>query len=298
MLKTGPKITILLVVLLVVFPGSFPVGLSAADTGKTSQTRTNPLWELGLFPGAVCMPHYRGSDEYRLWALPLPYLVYRGKIFQLDQEGVRGIFYRSEYLETSISGWGNPPVEDDNDARTGMDELDPVLEAGPSLKWFFAGRHPDRTVYLQWAFRAVFSTGLPDDIDIRHRGFKSALNLVYQHDAPWGNPRWHVGLNTGIDVSDKTYHRYFYEVPAKDALPGRPAYDPDAGFSVWMLSGRVIRRINDRFSLAGYGRWENLAHAAYADSPLVKDENNFMIGCAVIWKIKESKTRVKAFKRE
>ncbi len=38
---------------------------------------------------------------------------------------------------------------------------------------------------------------------------------------------------------------------------------------------------------------ENLSFAAYEDSPLVKDENNFIIGCAVIWKIMTSKTRVK-----
>jgi len=93
-------------------------------------------------------------------------------------------------------------------------------------------------------------------------------------------------------VSDKTYHRYFYEVPAKDVLPDRTGYDPDAGFSVWFISGRVMRRISDRVSVAAYGRWENLSFAAYVDSPLVKNENNFILGIAAIWQIKESETRV------
>jgi MipA family protein len=282
-----------LMVSVIFFPDGIPSGPSVAHAGEPVETQTEPLWEVGLFPGALYIPHYRGSDEYKLWALPLPYLIYRGKFLRLDQEGVRGIFYRSEHLETSISGWGNPPVEDDNDTRTGMDELDPVIEAGPSVKWYFTGRHPDRTVYLQWAVRGVFSAGLSGGPDIRHQGFKSAINLVWQHDAPWGDPRWHAGLNSGIDISDKKYHRYFYEVPERDALAQRPAYDPDAGFSVWFISGRVMRTISDRISVAAYGRWENLSLAAYEDSPLVKDENNFIIGCAVIWKIMTSKTRVK-----
>lgn len=288
MLKSGRKTCIQPIQLLLFFMAVSFAGFPTAGAGETDLSPSKPLWEVGLFPGAVYMPHYRGSDEYKLWALPLPYLIYRGKIFQLDQEGARGIFYRSEYLETSISGWGNPPVEDDNNARTGMEDLDPVVEAGPSLKWYFTGRHADKTVYLQCAVRTAFSTGLFHDPDVRYRGFKSAVNLVFQHDAPWGNPQWQVGLNTGIDVSDKTYHRYFYRVSAEDALPARPAYDPSEGFSVWMISGRVLRRIDDRFSVAGYCRWENLSLAAYADSPLVNDENNFIMGFAAIWKIKES----------
>lgn len=268
------------------------MGWSAAPSfvsaGQSAGVRSEPLWEAGLLPGMLYMPHYRGSDEYRLWALPLPYVIYRGKFFQLDQDGVRGIFYRSEHLETSVSGWGNPPVADDNDARTGMDELDPVFEVGPSVKWYVAGRHPERTLYIQLALRGVFSTTLPGGLDVRHRGFKSALNLVWQHHAPWGDPRWHIGLNTGMDASDRKYHRYFYEVPAADARPGRPAYDPDPGFSVWFVSGRLMRNITDRVSVAAYGRWENLAWAAYADSPLVTAENNVIAGLALIWKIMES----------
>ncbi|MFO7964845.1 MAG: MipA/OmpV family protein [Desulfobacterales bacterium] len=288
-MKTGRNVSLsrsFILFCVLVFIIGIPGRLCAA--GKSGVT-TEPLWEFGLFPGAVYMPHYRGSDEYRLWALPLPYVIYRGKFFELDQEGVRGIFYRSENLETTLSGWGNPPVADDNRARTGMSELDSVIEAGPSLKWYFTGRHPYRTIYLQFAARAAFSVGIPDNIDIRHRGFKSAMNLVYQHDAPWGNPRWHMGLNTGIEFSDKSLHEYFYEVPPKDARPGRPAFEPDAGLSVLSLSGRIIRRISERLSFAGYVRWEYVSPAAYADSPLVQDDHNFFIGCAAIWKLKESR---------
>ena len=35
-----------------------------------------PLWEAGVFCGAVRIPHYRGSDEYSDYFVPIPYFVF------------------------------------------------------------------------------------------------------------------------------------------------------------------------------------------------------------------------------
>jgi outer membrane scaffolding protein for murein synthesis (MipA/OmpV family) len=252
-----------------------------------------PLWEVGLFPGAIRMPHYRGSDEYTLWAMPLPYVIYRGDILQLDREGFQGIFKRSAHWEASISGWGNPPVDEDNKAREGMDELDPVIEAGPSLKWYFTGRNPDRELYLKWALRGVASVGVPDDLHTAWRGVKSAINLVWVLDAPFGRRNWEASANAGLEAADSTYHRYFYAVEPADALPDRPVYRPEKGFSGLTLSGRLIYAMTDRLSLAGYSRWENVSWAAYTDSPLVKEENNFIVGVALVWTLITSEARAR-----
>jgi outer membrane scaffolding protein for murein synthesis (MipA/OmpV family) len=101
-------------------------------------------------------------------------------------------------------------------------------------------------------------------------------------------------MNTGIEFGDRKYHRYFYEVPLTDATPNRPAYDPDPGISAFILSFRLIRDINTRVSIAGYTRWENLSKAAYRKSPLVKEKNNFIVGGALIWTIKQSETLVRS----
>jgi MipA family protein len=256
-----------------------------------AEKKALPLWEVGLFPGVIRMPHYRGSDEYTLWAMPLPYVIYRGDILQLDREGIQGIFQRSEHWETSLSGWGNPPVDEDNKAREGMDELDPVIEVGPSLKWYFAGRRPDQSLYLKWALRAVGSVGFPDDFHTAWRGFKSAINLVYVNDAPFGRDRWQASANTGLEAADSTYHRYFYAIDAAEARPERPAYRPKKGFSGATFSVRLIYAMTDRLSVAGYGRWENVSRAAYTDSPLVKEKNNVIVGAAMIWTIMVSEAR-------
>jgi len=49
-----------------------------------------PRWELGLGLAGLSIPDYRGSDEQRGYLLPLPYVQYRGEIFQIDREGAHG----------------------------------------------------------------------------------------------------------------------------------------------------------------------------------------------------------------
>ena len=90
------------------------------------------LWEFGLFSGAARVPHYRGSDEYNIYALPFPYFIYRGEIIQASRDGLKGVFYKNNYIETNISLSGNPPVDGNNNARQGMPDLDALFELGPA----------------------------------------------------------------------------------------------------------------------------------------------------------------------
>ena len=36
-----------------------------------------PLWECGVLGGFTRLPDYKGSDQYTVYAVPLPYFVYR-----------------------------------------------------------------------------------------------------------------------------------------------------------------------------------------------------------------------------
>ncbi len=263
-------------------------------TDSATSSSTKPLWTLGLFNGVARLPLYRGSATYRIYALPLPYLIYRGKIIQSDREGLRGIFFRSESLETSISIFGNPPVNENDTAREGMGDLDPILEIGPALKWFFLGRAPRQYLYLSPAFRWVTSVGLPDNLKFSYQGWRFLINLVYQNDAIWGNEQWGSGFKVGIDFADRRYNGYFYDVSEEYALPGRPAFDADSGYGGFMVSGNLIYRINHHFSIAVYGRWDALAGAIYQDSPLVEENNNFTAAAALIWTIATSRKQVDA----
>lgn len=283
------------VILCIIFISLFYRPALADDTKQINTVvRTKPLWELHLFNSMARLPLYRGSDEHKTYFFPLPYLIYRGKIFQADRGGLRGVFFRSEYLETTFSFFGNPPVDDDDTAREGIGELDAIIEAGPALKWFFLGRHPRQYLYLRPALRWTASIGLPDDLKTRHRGWRFLTNLIYQYEPPWWDNRWRFGVNLGVDFADRRYHGYLYDVPPEHALPDRVAYEADGGFGGVSLAGSLRHQFNDHFSVVIYGRWDILAGAVYRDSPLVDTENNFIGAIALNWRLYTSKKRVDA----
>ncbi len=195
-----------------------------------------PLWEFGLFNAAARIPHYRGSCEYTWYALPLPYLIYRGEIFQSDREGVRGIFYKGEYFETNISFFGNPPVEGDNEARQDMPDLKGLFEAGPALKWFFMGRHPENKLYLNFSLRASSSIGFENGPEFACQGFTGGLNLNFHDLRFYKRHGFKIFLDAGIDFGSRKYNAYFYDVENEFVTPSRNFYESSEGYAGSSLS--------------------------------------------------------------
>jgi outer membrane scaffolding protein for murein synthesis (MipA/OmpV family) len=279
--------------LLLLWLAAFPAvaGGEPSDTAPVPADKRAPLWEAGIFGGVLRYPDYRGSDEYTLYALPLPYIVYRGRRVQADRDGVRGIFWRHPDLEFDLSFFGNPPVRGDNQAREGMDDLDPIVELGPALRWFPLGRLPADSLYLQLAGRRVASLAWEEGPRFSAEGYRGELHLIWFRPDLLGDGRLGGGLNIGCDVSDSDLNGYFYDVGAGDVRPGRGAYHAGGGYSGVWVGGSLIHELTDTLSLAAYARWENISGAAFDTSPLVETENNLIVGGAIIWTLFKSEAR-------
>ncbi len=242
--------------------------------------RKEPLWEVILFTGAVSLPQYPASDENQFYAVPLPYLIYRGEVFKSTREGVRGVLFESDISEWTISLSGNPPVDNGNDAREDMAELDALAGVGPSVKLFLSDRNDPDRLYLQAAFRMMTSIDLKT-IDISHEGYSGELALKYR------NRSWLAGFGTrfgfGVDISfsDDRLNGYYYDVREKDVHEGRPAYNSSGGYSGIHFSANGSAEISKRISIGAYFRWSNYDQTVFEESPLVRDKNNLTIGCAV-----------------
>jgi MipA family protein len=246
-----------------------------------------PLWEIGLFTGAVRLPHYRGSDEHSSYVMPLPYLIYRGEILRADRDGLKGIFWSTERIETELSFSGSPPPADDNNARDGMPNLNAVLEVGPGIKFYLTDRKAQNPLYLRAGVRAAVSVD-KDDLDMAYEGIHGDLKLIYRNRTWFEEQGVFIGRSAGIDFANREYHDYFYRVDQMYARPGRPAYDAEGGYSGFSLSANALKKLSDRWSVGAYYRWDNLSGAAYENSPLVKTENNHTVGLALIWKVLKS----------
>ncbi|MDM8535567.1 MipA/OmpV family protein [Desulfobacterales bacterium HSG17] len=251
-----------------------------------------PLWEFGLFSGAARIPHYRGSDEYNIYALPLPYFIYRGEFIRAGRDGVKGIFYKNNYIETNISLSGNPPVDGDNDARKGMPDLDALFEFGPAIKWFFMGKDQYDNLYLESSLRAASSLGFDGGLDLKYQGLRGGINLIYNNKELFKQIKLRFGVNAGVDFTDSRLNAYFYDVEQEYTNSERNYYESDSGYAGFSLSGFLQKTLTKSLSLGGYVRLDNINGAVFEDSSLVRDKNNFVVGCALTWKIFESKRRV------
>lgn len=262
--------------------------ITSSCFAQTLSKNERPLWELGLFNGIARIPHYPGSDEYELYALPLPYLIYRGKIIQSDKYGIKGIFLKTKHLESSLSFYGNPPVGGDNRARKGMPDLDALFEIGPAIKWFFKDRGSLDSLYLSIALRGVSSANFDSGIGLAYQGLHGGVNLIYSNRSLFAQSNLDFDLNVGVDFADYDFNSYFYDVSSNYVLPERGSYESNSGYAGFSVSASVQKKISRNVSLGGYSRWDNISGAVFDDSPLVRQKNNFVIGCALIWKIAES----------
>jgi len=250
-----------------------------------------PLWELGIGMSALSFPDYRGSDESNVFFIPFPYVVYRGTFLKADKDGVRGAFFNSDRVELNVSVGASVPVDsDDNRAREGMPDLQPTVEFGPSLDlnlW----RTQDRRYELDLRLpvrAAVTVIGGMDDV-----GWAFTPRLVLDIADVAGFAGWDLGLLAGPMFGSERNHEYFYSVAPRYATADRPAFDAKAGYAGSQFLISLSKRY-PKYWFGAFARWDTLAGASFADSPLVRSESYFAAGIGIAWILRESSTLVEA----
>ena len=264
--------------------------LSLVGAPGAAWAQDKPLWELGLGAGVLRAPDYRGSANHTTYVAPIPYLIYRGRHVQVDREGVHGDLLKTERTKTSWSLAAGVPAKSRADgARAGMPDLDPTVEIGPSLEIFL---HRDAAGDREWSLRlplrAVIAT------DLRHSqgvGWVFAPHLHLNARRLGGG--WEGSLGVGPLYASEAYHDYYYEVAPAYATATRPQYDAQDGYSGSRVTLTLTRRF-DGYWIGAFARYDTLAGAAFADSPLVQKKESFMIGVGVAWVFAQSGTRVNA----
>jgi outer membrane protein len=119
--------------------------------------------------------------------------------------------------------------------------------------------------------------------------FAPRLNLDVEDIG--GHKGWNFGIGAGPIAADGEYHDYFYSVAPQFATPERPAYDATSGYS----GTHVLASLSKRFPsywVGAYVRYDTLAEATYADSPLVRRQSSLAGGFGIAWMIGESKRMV------
>ena len=254
-----------------------------------AHAQEKPLWEFGLGAGAIAFPDYRGSDEARVYPVPVPYFVYRGPFLKADRDGLRGKLFDREYVELDLSVGATIPVSsEDNAARRGMPDLKPTLELGPSLE-VHLWRSADRDTKLD----LVMPLRVPITLESSPRSlqwlFAPRLNIDFQNVG--GHAGWNFGAGVGPVFAADRFHDYYYSVPVRFATTGRPEYRADGGYSGMHVLAAVSKRF-PKYWFGAFLRYDWLGGAEFADSPLMRRDNYLAGGFGFAWMIGESKRRV------
>jgi len=240
-----------------------------------------PLWELGAGVALLRMPDYRGSDESRFYLLPYPYLIYRGDFLKVEEEHISGRIFKTDRILMDVSLFGNVPVRSSkNTARSGMPDLDPTFEIGPSLNIRLLENQSDSyKLNLALPVRAVFSTDLSS---LRHEGWIFSPRLSFEKNDLMSNTGLNLGISAGPSFADRSYHRYFYSVEPVHATASRSSYETGSGYSGSILTIGVNKSFK-QLVLNAFVSANFLHGAVIEDSPLVKTKYSVMSGFSVSW---------------
>ncbi len=234
-----------------------------------------PRWEAGVGVGSLDFPLWRGSADRKTFTAPLPYFVWRGEHVRADRDGARGLLWSTRMLELDISVGATVPVDSEDDtARAGMADLDPLLELGPSLRWYLY-QDGSGALSLRMPLRAAWSVGADG---VRHQGWTLNPALVYR--TRYRDTGWQGGVSVGPRFASRDYHGFFYDVGVADATAVRPAYQARAGYSGTSLSLSASRKFHHVW-LGAFARYDNLDGARFTDSPLVETKDAWMLGLGI-----------------
>lgn len=238
-----------------------------------------PLWEIGVGGGVLHMPDYRGSDQSHTYPYPFIMPIYRGKVLQADEEGIKGILGASDRFRFDLSFYGNVPVGVDNDARDGMPTLDPLLEVGPMLRYkIWKDSNPQQSLIFDTPIRAAIAVGHGVD----YVGYTIGPRLTFRREIDLLGNNWKWPISVEALWSSKDLNQYFYDVDPDFATPSRPPYEADAGFAGTRFRTSIFRRDRNKL-ISFYAVYDDVGGAVFNDSPLVKQNGGFTIGFLLVW---------------
>jgi hypothetical protein len=284
----APERTLIKVFTLLLACLTMPLGLAEESEAEA----TEPLWEMRLAAFGRYGAAYPASEDYQFNFIPLPLPIYRGKFLRLfeDRENpIRGRLFRRDWIKLDFAFDLNFPADSkDIDARTGMPDLDLLLEVGPELELEFVRGAPfDGRWFLGLQLKPAFSF---DGLDPSYRGLVFNPELTYRRKFSARENVLKIRLTPGFATSK--YMDFFYTVDPAFAQAGRPAYDADSGYLGTDFTVTWLHHVNDAFEVLIGTRMSSHHGAANEDSPLFTEDLTYSVYAAFTWKFWESERRV------
>jgi outer membrane scaffolding protein for murein synthesis (MipA/OmpV family) len=250
--------------------------LPALAQEALTEAPAKPLWEAGIAFVGGRQPDYPAAAQSHTRALVAPFVVYRGPVLRIDEQGVRGRLVRHPDWEFDLAAAGAFNARND-DARRGMPGLDYLFGVGPQLVYKGWRRAPG-SPSLHLRLLAMASTDLRR---VHARGADFSPELRWRLGGPEGPSGWTASLQP--HWASAALQRYYYEVAPAYATAARPAYAARGGYLGAELRLTRSWRWNDRWTgFASLGGM-SLKGAANAGSPLWQRPATVGVALGLVW---------------
>lgn len=245
-------------------------------------------WEIGAGVAGFDIPHYVGAAESKQYLIPVPYAKLKAEYFEFDR-GLKGFLFSSPRVRLDVSAdLGVPVRSKDSIARNGMPNLDTVLQLGPSVEVALTGdRYAENELRLEFPLRAAIATDIKS---VENVGWIFEPRITYEHRR---ESRYQFGqgleyyATLGLRYSTRDYHAYYYDVAPQFAVPGRPQYAADKGYSG--LVANVVASWRQGQALYWVlVQYRSLNNAVVEFSPLVEDKDYMLVGAGISWVFAQS----------
>ena len=260
----------------------------ASAGGQQMDDKNLPLWEMGVFGASASTPAYPASDQRSTRTLALPFLLYRGEVFRVDQAGIGARLLHSNAVEFDVGfALSLPARSRDVPARRGMPDLGTLIEFGPRLKVNLATPAPGSHLRLEAPLRAVIEVRS----GLRREGVAFEPKLVFETGDLAGT--WNMDANLGMVLGNAALNNYFYEVKPQFVTDERSPYQARAGIMLARAGASASRMLGPDWRILGYIRYDNYAIAANRDSPLFRQNSGVSAGIGFAWTWRRSQERAK-----
>jgi outer membrane scaffolding protein for murein synthesis (MipA/OmpV family) len=269
----------------------FSAAAAAQDVSATPDGgEAKPLWEWRIAAFARYGPSYPASKEMQVNFVPLPIPIYRGRylrLFEDSENPIRGKVFERDRIKLDLDFDITFPADSDEiDARSGMPDLDFLVQAGPELDLQFA-----RQEFLQGRWHlALQGRGAAsfDGLDPSYRGLTFSAEFRYIAQV---SSRDEFKFRITPTVATQEYMAYYYQVDPEFATPDRPEYKASGGYLGTDFTLNWSRDFTDKLSAWFGARLGVHSGARNKNSPLFTEEINPSVYAAFMYKFWESKRR-------
>jgi outer membrane scaffolding protein for murein synthesis (MipA/OmpV family) len=260
------SIVVSLTLTLIILEG---ISIASALHGNDQHYGQQRDWSIRIGALGLYKPEYEGSDEYEVKGLPIIDITWRDRFFLSPRKGLGAYLWNRDDVELGVSiSYSFGRDEDDSDDLEGLGDIYGGTAANVLFKWRYDEFSLDARYEHQF-------TGTDT-------GFQVHLGVGY-------NVR--LGRKIMLKPSAKTTYtsseymnEYFSISKSQSSRSGLSVYDTDPGFKSVGFHLLSIYSINRNWGVQAMARYGRLIGDA-ADSPVVKDENQYLLGLGLSYKI-------------